>query len=54
MNADESLGEDFLRQVHHALHEVDIITGKLICPETGREFLIRNGIPNMLCNETEV
>lgn len=45
---------NFLKQVHHALLEVDVIEGHLECPETGRKFTIRNGIPNMLANEDEV
>lgn len=46
--------EEFLQQVHHALVEIDVQNGLLICPETGRKFPIQNGIPNMLCNEDEV
>lgn len=45
--------EDFLRCVHKALLEVEVVEGSLVCPETGREFPIRNGIPNMLVNEGE-
>lgn len=46
--------EEFLRSLHHVLMEVDIIEGVLECPETGRQFPITNGIPNMLLNEDEV
>ncbi|XP_022915671.1 multifunctional methyltransferase subunit TRM112-like protein [Onthophagus taurus] len=45
---------EFLKKVHHVLLEVDIVTGELTCPETGRVFPINNGIPNMLLNEDEV
>lgn len=45
---------DFLKKAHHALLEIDIINGELICPETGRKFPINNGIPNLLLNEDEV
>lgn len=45
--------EEFLQQAHKALVELDIIEGFLVCPETGREFPILNGIPNMLVNEGE-
>lgn len=31
-----------------------MIEGKLVCPESGREFPINNGIPNMILNEDEV
>ncbi len=34
--------------------QIEVITGELECPETGRKFQIQNGIPNMLVNEDEV
>ncbi|KAE8743003.1 hypothetical protein FOCC_FOCC011379 [Frankliniella occidentalis] len=46
--------EDFLKAVHHVLLEVDIVSGDLECPESGRKFPITRGIPNMLVNENEV
>lgn len=45
---------DFLQKLHHILLEIDIIEGNLECPETGRQFPISDGIPNMLLNEDEV
>lgn len=52
--ADYENNEEFLKMAHHALLEIDIINGELICPETGRKFPITDGIPNMLLNEDEV
>ncbi|CAH0547724.1 unnamed protein product [Brassicogethes aeneus] len=46
--------EHFLKKVHHALLQLEVINGELICPETGRKFPITNGIPNMLLNEDEI
>jgi len=46
--------EDFLKAVHHVLLEVDVVSGDLECPESGRKFPITRGIPNMLVNENEV
>ncbi|XP_064650271.1 multifunctional methyltransferase subunit TRM112-like protein [Lineus longissimus] len=46
--------EEFLKKAHHVLLEVDIKEGELVCPETGRKFTVRNGIPNMLLHEDEV
>ncbi|XP_068614356.1 multifunctional methyltransferase subunit TRM112-like protein [Brachionichthys hirsutus] len=46
--------EDFLKKVHRVLLEVEVIEGCLQCPESGREFPISRGIPNMLLNEDEV
>ncbi|KAJ1108533.1 hypothetical protein NDU88_005909 [Pleurodeles waltl] len=51
--ADYESNEDFLRKVHHVLLEVEVIEGTLKCPESGREFPITKGIPNMLLNEDE-
>jgi multifunctional methyltransferase subunit TRM112 len=34
--------------------QIEIITGELECPESGRKFPIQNGVPNMLVNEDEV
>ncbi|KAH7289163.1 hypothetical protein KP509_31G061300 [Ceratopteris richardii] len=48
------LDEEFLQQFHHALLEVHLEEGALICPETGRRFPVSKGIPNMLLNEDEV
>ena len=44
----------FLRKVHHLLFEVHVMEGFLVCPDTGRKFPIKDGIPNMLLHEDEV
>ncbi|VDK44630.1 unnamed protein product [Anisakis simplex] len=46
--------ESLLKRLHHVLLSVEVIEGELKCPETGRIFPIREGIPNMLVNEDEV
>jgi len=46
--------QEFLKQAHHALLEIEIQEGFLVCPETGRKFPVKNGIPNMLLNEDEI
>jgi multifunctional methyltransferase subunit TRM112 len=46
--------DDILHKLHHALLEVHLEEGNLICPETGRRFPVSQGIPNMLLNEDEV
>uniref|UniRef100_A0A1A8RA82 Multifunctional methyltransferase subunit TRM112-like protein n=1 Tax=Nothobranchius pienaari TaxID=704102 RepID=A0A1A8RA82_9TELE len=51
---DYEKNEDFLKKVHRALLEVEVIEGCLQCPESGQEFPISRGIPNMLLNEDEV
>ena len=46
--------ESFLQQMHHNLLEVHVQEGTLICPESGRQFPVSKGIPNMLLNEDEI
>ncbi|CAN9515067.1 unnamed protein product [Ophioblennius macclurei] len=51
--AEYEKNEEFLKKVHRVLLEVEVIEGCLQCPESGREFPISKGIPNMLLNEDE-
>lgn len=55
-DADSSLLDsgEFLAKFHHALLELHLEEGALICPETGRRFPVTKGIPNMLLHEDEV
>lgn len=46
--------ESFQKAYHHALLEVVVEEGALQCPETGRRFLVKKGIPNLLLNEDEI
>ena len=48
-----SASEEDLQTIHKALFDIEVVTGTLVCPETGRKFPISDGIPNMLCNEDE-
>ncbi|KAJ8405138.1 hypothetical protein AAFF_G00321290 [Aldrovandia affinis] len=50
---DYEKNEEFLRKVHRVLLEVEVLEGCLQCPESGREFPISRGVPNMLLNEDE-
>ncbi|XP_059460829.1 multifunctional methyltransferase subunit TRM112 homolog A [Corylus avellana] len=45
---------EFLTKFHHALLELHLEEGALVCPETGRRFPVTKGIPNMLLHEDEV
>ena len=52
---DEALEDpEAVQRLHHALMEVHLEEGALICPETQRRFPVSQGIPNMLLNEDEV
>lgn len=46
--------QEFLANFHHALLEIHLEEGALVCPETGRKFPVSKGIPNMLLHEDEV
>ncbi|KAK4493188.1 hypothetical protein RD792_017951 [Penstemon davidsonii] len=46
--------DEFLQKFHHALLELHLEEGALVCPETGRKFPVSKGIPNMLLHEDEV
>mmetsp|Transcript_5775 Transcript_5775/g.8170 ORF Transcript_5775/g.8170 Transcript_5775/m.8170 type:complete len:137 (-) Transcript_5775:122-532(-) len=46
--------EDLLRRLHVVLFDIFLVEGKLVCPESGREFPVTDKIPNMLLNEDEV
>lgn len=46
--------EEFLKKAHRVLLEVEVEEGHLTCPESGRQFPISKGIPNMLLTEAEV
>ncbi|KAL6856242.1 hypothetical protein ACP4OV_019044 [Aristida adscensionis] len=43
-----------IRRIHHALLEIHVQEGSLVCPESGRAFPIDKGIPNMMLHEDEV
>lgn len=45
--------DEFLQAFHHALLELHLEEGALICPETGRRFTVNKGIPNLLLHEDE-
>jgi multifunctional methyltransferase subunit TRM112 len=46
--------EAFLRYIHHLLFEVHLLDGFLVCPQSGRKFPVKDGIPNMLLHEDEI
>ena len=46
--------DSFLMSVHKLLFDIHVKNGNLVCPESGRKFPIRDGIPNMLLHEDEL
>lgn len=53
-SAVQSWDDDMLRRLHRLLFEVAVVEGSLVCPESGRRFPVKDGIPNMLLHEDEV
>jgi multifunctional methyltransferase subunit TRM112 len=45
---------ELTNNLQRLLFDIHIMEGALICPACDRSYPIRNGIPNMLLNETEV
>ncbi|KAI2494117.1 tRNA methyltransferase-like protein [Fragilaria crotonensis] len=43
-----------LTNLHTVLMDVHLVDGNLICPDTGRKFPVKEGIPNMILHEDEV
>ena len=50
----ENLDEATLEALHQILFNVHILEGELVCPDTGRKFPIKQGIPNMILHEDEI
>ena len=46
--------EDMLQLLHKYLLEVDIEQGEMVCRNCSHVYPIKDGIPNMLLNESEV
>lgn len=47
---DDALAANLFR----VLFEIHVQEGVLVCPDTGREFPIKEGIPNMILHEDEL
>jgi multifunctional methyltransferase subunit TRM112 len=46
--------DTLLSQIHTVLMDVHLLEGSLVCPDTGRKFPVKGGIPNMILHEDEV
>ena len=45
--------KEFLKALHHVLINVQIVSGILTCPESGREFVIKEGVSDFVVTEEE-
>jgi multifunctional methyltransferase subunit TRM112 len=50
----DPLDEELVATLHKVLFDLHVVEGYLICPDTGRRFPIKDGIPNMLLHEDEI
>jgi multifunctional methyltransferase subunit TRM112 len=51
---DENVDETVLKNLHDVMFDIHVVEGALICPDTGRRFMINMGIPNMILHEDEI
>jgi multifunctional methyltransferase subunit TRM112 len=51
---DGEIDNAMLESLHQVLFNIHVIEGELICPDTGRIFPIKQGIPNMILHEDEI
>mmetsp|Transcript_18037 Transcript_18037/g.41387 ORF Transcript_18037/g.41387 Transcript_18037/m.41387 type:complete len:139 (+) Transcript_18037:148-564(+) len=50
----EPIDDAILKSLHFFLFDIHVLDGILVCPDTGRKFPIKDGIPNMILHEDEV
>ena len=46
--------ELLIQNLHKVVFDIHVVEGKLICPDTGRRFPIKDSIPNMILHEDEL
>ena len=51
---DDNVDETVLKNLHDVMFDIHVVEGVLICPDTGRRFMINMGIPNMILHEDEI
>jgi len=50
----EELDDALAANLHRVLFDIHMIEGNLVCPDTGRKFPVKEGIPNMILHEDEL
>ena len=51
--ADWKTNEQFLQALWDVLMDCQVMEGEMICPKCGRQYPIKEGIPNMVLSEQE-
>lgn len=46
--------EALLKKLHTVMFDIHVVEGELVCPDTGRRFNIKMGIPNMILHADEL
>jgi multifunctional methyltransferase subunit TRM112 len=54
LNEEELSNMEVLKYIHHLIYELQIVEGKMICNNCNREYIISNGIPNLVLNDNEI
>ena len=49
-----TLQDETVAMYHKVLFDVHLLNGHLVCPDTGRKFPVKDGIPNMILHEDEI
>jgi len=50
----EALNDSLAADLYHVLFDIHLMQGNLVCPDTGRKFPVKDGIPNMILHEDEL
>jgi len=50
----ESIDDETIACYHKVLFDIHVMHGHLVCPDTGRKFPVKDGIPNMILHEDEI
>ncbi|TPX35282.1 hypothetical protein SmJEL517_g02239 [Synchytrium microbalum] len=48
------MDDEFLQALHHVLMEIRVVQGQMQCDGCGHIYPIKDSIPNMLLQDTEV
>ena len=52
--SNQNLDSTTISHLHRVLFDVYLVEGWLVCPDTGRKFPVKEGIPNMILHEDEI
>ena len=50
----DNLDDTVIANLYRVLFDIYLVEGWLICPDTGRKFPVKDGIPNMILHEDEI